>query len=168
MKHFLFTLIVCITFSQVQAQDELFAKRVGNFDNYELQTNSVWYERAPSSVQTSKKMTLYEFQDDFTPLYLDLDSIIWDSKPTICFPVKYPAIIDTSFYQYNHSKYLKISLGSYLKDPAKVWSKEYQKIATQLESSKAENFRLKLYIGLAFVLNLLLGVWLFRRFTNPK
>ncbi|OJJ23871.1 hypothetical protein BKI52_05845 [marine bacterium AO1-C] len=53
----------------------------------------------------------------------------------------------------------KNPLNHYLKNPAKAWLQEYQKLENELEATQKTNGRLKIYIWLSVLCNLLLASW---------
>ncbi|OJJ23869.1 hypothetical protein BKI52_05835 [marine bacterium AO1-C] len=170
MKRFLMILTALITLNVAQAQDELQVKRVGNFDADDLKMDSMQIGEAPKPIPTFKEINWSEFRESLILSNIDLQPIIFGdiTDITICFPIESPIIVDTSFNKYIHLDSIKTSLSNYLQDPVKVWAKEYQKVAKKLDASQAENHRLKLYISLAFIFNLLLGIWVLRRFAKLK
>lgn len=173
MKQLFFTLITLAIWSHSYAQDELLMKRSGTFDVFEISIDSVnsMVDLASLREESQKTVSIDSFRITFDPEIFSIDyKIPVEGIKTLCcwscgtkrfWP-------DTTFNKYTHPENIQMILDNYLKNPTQAWSAEYQKLEHKLEVSQTENLWLKLYIGLGFLFNLLLGVWVVRRFYQQR
>lgn len=172
MKQLFLTLITLAIWSYSYAQPELLVKQAGNFDAFEEHMDSI----RTSNLLEDEKQPGKNYEVDLN-LQLDVSNLedvyilLPESllEPTCCFCFhRIYANPDTLFNKYTHPEHIQMLLDNYLKNPTQAWSKEYQQLEHKLKASQAENLRLKLYIGVAFLLNLLLGIWVVRRFFQQR